>query len=149
MVHNRPRLHPQRLTRINYRAYLYTRSLQTNYYRRITSLKARFMGVNPIRSIPKPLHERHPRMAVDLVDFFGICVGDLVQVRWGADRHKRGVVLAVKPRTNQVIVEGCALVRHGWPLLRKKHVETTPHAECKTHPHTLMMNVFILSAWCR
>lgn len=109
MVQNRPRLHPQRLTPINYRAYLYTRSLQSGYRNRIKSWKANFMRTNPIRSIPKPLYEKHPRMAVDMIEHFGIRVGDLVRILWGPDRNKRGVVLAVKRHTNQVIVEGCGL----------------------------------------
>lgn len=102
---------PVRLTANNRKAFLYARELQKGYKNRIRQLRPGFLKTSSAASIPKPLHEFQPRMAVDLFKHLEIRVGDLVKVRFGPDTGKKGVVLETFVNRNLVVVEGCGMVR--------------------------------------
>lgn len=108
---NAMRRAPVRLTPQNSKAFLRSRQLQRGYRARIHQLKPGFLKTSQAASVPRPLHEFQPRMPVDLLKYFGIRVGDLVQIRFGPDRNKKGVVLETLVNRNRVIVEGCGMVR--------------------------------------
>lgn len=107
---NPARRTPTRLTAQNYKAFLHSRELQRGYKARIHKLKPRFLKTSGAASIPKPLHEFQPRMPVDLLKYFDIRVGDLVKIRFGSDRNKKGIVLETFVNRNHVVVEGCGMV---------------------------------------
>lgn len=107
---NATRRMPNRLNATNYKAFIHARELQTGYKARIHKLKPGFLKTSRAASIPRPLHEFQPRMAVDLLKYFSIRVGDLVKVRFGPDLNKKGIVLETFVNRNQVVVEGCGMV---------------------------------------
>uniref|UniRef100_A0A0G4HDI3 Large ribosomal subunit protein uL24c n=1 Tax=Chromera velia CCMP2878 TaxID=1169474 RepID=A0A0G4HDI3_9ALVE len=83
----------------------YVRALQRLKHPRPWSVK--FMEVSKENSIPRPLLERFNPAPIDLSYYMNVRIGDTVQVLYGPDKGRKGVVLTIDKKNNQVIVEGC------------------------------------------
>jgi len=83
-------------------------------FRKSNSEKPQFLKMSHENSIPKPLKEKRTTARIDLFRYLNILKGDLVEVLYGRDQGKHGVVMRVDRRKNTLLVEGCNMKNTFW-----------------------------------
>jgi large subunit ribosomal protein L24 len=85
----------------------------------------RFLDVSRETSLKSALTDRNSsrRFAVNMAKAFNLQKGDFVQVLYGRDAGSRGVISKVSRETNQVIVNGCNVIRSYRPSDAEKQVQ--------------------------
>ncbi|KAF4656529.1 hypothetical protein FOL47_008886 [Perkinsus chesapeaki] len=104
---------PTSVSALKYLPFLH-KAMRTKLRNKYTKIRPReFLKVGKEPSMPKEIKNKEPEH-INMTKIFNIKPGDLVQVLYGRDAGKHGVIRHVLWQKNQVIVTGCNMVRSFW-----------------------------------